>query len=125
MILADTSIWIEFLKGNPAFKTLFAEKLEQLEIVAAECVFGELLQGARDKRETSIILDYFRNLPHKNEAGLWLAAGELSAREKFFSRGVGLIDAFLVAFAKKHRTPVWTLDKKLLSVLDSTLLPSF
>jgi len=38
MILVDTSIWIEFLKGNEEVFTIMQQKLESREILTAECI---------------------------------------------------------------------------------------
>ncbi|HBF13853.1 MAG TPA: VapC toxin family PIN domain ribonuclease [Deltaproteobacteria bacterium] len=117
MILVDTSIWIEFLKLNRNVFDLFNHEMEQQNIVVTECVFGELLQGAKNKRERKIILEYWNNLPKKDEKNLWLDAGNLSGQKKYFAKGIGLIDTFLIAFARRHKVQIWTLDKKLMSVL--------
>jgi predicted nucleic acid-binding protein len=47
MIILDTSIWIEHLKKNLHFFTKISKLLESREILAVECVFGELLQGIK------------------------------------------------------------------------------
>ncbi len=118
MILADTSIWIEFFRAHAPIAPVMQAELEQQRIVAVECVFGELLQGAKTPRERTLILDYWRNIPKRDETDLWIDAGTLSAREQYSSRGIGLIDAFLIAFAKRHRVHIWSLDKKLLAALE-------
>lgn len=117
MILADTAIWIEFLRGHEPISSVMTDEIDRQNIVATECIFGELLQGAKNQRERNILHDYWLNLPKKNESGLWLEAGILSSQESLFTRGVGLVDAFLVAFAKKYKVKIWTLDKKLNGVL--------
>jgi len=120
MILVDSSIWIDFLKRQPLIFPTVQTLLERQSIVAAGCVFGELLQGARNFRERDIIFEYWANLPKRDEDGLWVEAGLLSANHKWLSRGVGLIDAFLICFARTYRLQIWTLDKKLSSVLKPT-----
>ena len=51
MIIVDTSIWIEFFKGNTKVFEELKELLEKGNVLGVEWIFGELLQGARDKRE--------------------------------------------------------------------------
>ena len=127
MILVDTSVWINFFKHHhptvPTLQTL----LEQQAVVALECVFGELLQGTKNSREQTVILEYWNNLPKKEESGLWIEAGRISSDHKWLSQGVGLLDAFLLCFARTHNLQIWTLDKKLQSVLTSAenFSPSF
>lgn len=64
-----------------------------------------------------MILGYWENLPKKDENRLWIEAGILSSSHKWLSRGVGLIDVFLICFARTHQLKIWTLDKKLASVI--------
>ena len=51
MIIADTSVWIEFLKNNEPTFSLFEKKLNDGEILGIECVFGKLLQGCANENE--------------------------------------------------------------------------
>jgi predicted nucleic acid-binding protein len=117
MILADTSIWIEYFRTHEPVMSTLQEEVSRQNVVAVECVFGELLQGARDKRERDIIASYWKNLPQRHESGVWIEAGKLSSEKKYFAKGVGLIDAFLIAFARRYDIKIWSLDKKLNSVL--------
>lgn len=118
MILADTSIWVEFLRYNEAIFSVMAKHLENQEILAMECIFAELLQGAKDQREISIIYDYWKNLPKVDESGILLQAGEFSGRNKLISKGIGLVDTAIIVLARKTASKVWTLDKKLLRCLE-------
>ena len=79
MIVVDTSVWVEFLKHRQTYFPTLSTLLDQQQVVATECVFGELLQGAKTSREQSIILGYWNNLPKRAESGLWVEAGTLSA----------------------------------------------
>ncbi len=45
MILVDTSIWIEFFRGNEPYFTKLKEIIESSDVLAHEVVFGELLKG--------------------------------------------------------------------------------
>jgi len=117
VILADTSIWIEYLKTKPPVFALLQGQLEQQNIVGVECVFGELLQGTKILRERETVLRYWHNLPKRDEQGLCLEAGALSQEHNYLSKGIGLIDSFLIAFIRKYHVQIWTLDKKLLSAL--------
>jgi len=117
MILVDTSIWIEFLKRNEEVFTIMQQKLERGEILAAECIIGELLQGAKDEHEQMIITSYWECLPKINESGIWIEAGTYSGRNKLISKGIGLIDVVILMIARRTNSKIWTLDKKLLNLL--------
>jgi len=66
MIILDTSVWIEYFKNNPDFFPKISNLLEINEIYAVECVFGELLQGVKNKKEKEIIQKFWENLPKLN-----------------------------------------------------------
>ena len=112
MIIADTSVWIEFLKGNELIFRRMQTLLENREIIALEPVFGELLQGAKNKRERQVIIDYWKNTPRIDKSEFWMDAGLYAGEKKLFAKGVGLIDAYIVVASLKTNARVWTLDEK-------------
>ena len=117
MILVDTSIWIEFLRKNNKVFELMQEKLEKREILAIECIFGELLLGAKNKHEQKIITSYWEYLPKIDESGIWIQAGNYLGNKRLISKGIGLIDVVILLAARKTNSKIWTLDKKLQSIL--------
>lgn len=117
MIVVDTSVWIDFYKGrSPVFHQL-KSYLEKGEIIAVEPVFGELMQGAKNKREKNIISNYWIHLPKFSMDGMFFKAGEVSGKNKWLDKGVGLIDSSIVIYARERGCKIWSFDKKLLSVL--------
>ncbi|CAD5270948.1 MULTISPECIES: PIN domain-containing protein [unclassified Imperialibacter] len=122
MILVDTSVWIEFLKGKtPELTDKMVLELRNRNVLAASPVFGELWQGVKNDREKSIVDTYWRNLPKENETELFIEAGKLSNHYQLFSKEVGLIDCVILSLALKGNHQLWTLDKKLLSVTEEIL----
>ena len=117
MIICDTSIWIEYFRGRVPYFEPVCSLLDRNEILGVECIFGELLQGVLGKQERKLILDVWENLPKFPETGLWLEAGEYSAIHSLPSRGVGLIDAAIAVATLKTKSSLWTLDKKLASLI--------
>jgi|SRR3990170_640092 hypothetical protein len=116
-IIVDTSIWIEFLKGNSLCFTHLQELLENQNVLTIDCIFAELLQGAKDKRERDIILAYWNNLPKVEIPDLYVHAGIYSYENKLISKGIGLIDCAIIISCHHNKAKIWTLDKKLLNVL--------
>jgi len=94
MNVADTSVWVEFLKHRQIYFLPLSTLLDQQQVGAVECVFGELLQVAKTASEQSMILGYCHNPPKRSEIGLWVEAGNIFARNTWHAKGVGLIDAF-------------------------------
>jgi predicted nucleic acid-binding protein len=120
MILVDTSVWIEFFRGKQEYIDEVLNLIKNQHAVTTECIFGELMQGSKNKHEQHLIWEFWENLPKFNCSDLWLRAGEYSATHKLSSKGIGLIDSAIIVLARKHRSKIWSLDKKLLSILSSS-----
>ncbi|MBM9575540.1 PIN domain-containing protein [Leptospira sp. 201903070] len=118
MVLVDTSIWIEFFKRNEPYFSELRDLIESSEVIVHEVIFGELLQGCKSKSEISFILDYWENLNTLTSENSFLEAGKLSYEQKLKDKGVGLIDSVIINEATKRNLKLWTLDKKILKVLN-------
>ncbi len=118
MIIVDTSVWIEYLKGNEHYRNVLPQYLKEKHVIAISAVFGELLQGVKNKREYEIISGFWESLPKVNEENLFIEAGNLSHQYKLYNAGVGLIDTYLLAAALKNDLAIWSLDKKLNKAID-------
>jgi predicted nucleic acid-binding protein len=117
MIILDTSIWIEHLKNNPQFFPKVCILLESREVLAVECVFGELLQGVKNKTEKETIKKFWTHLPKEYFKNIIIEAGEYSSTNKLLDQGVGLIDAIILMHGIKSNAKIWTLDNKFLRVI--------
>ena len=94
---------------------------ENREVLAVECIFGELLQGAKNKQEKEIILDFWKYLPKENYENIIIQAGEYSAQNKLLDKGVGLIDVIILMHSIKSNSKMWTLDNKFLKIIPEEL----
>ena len=121
MIILDTSVWIEHLRNNQNYFPTICKLLESKEILAVECVFGELLQGAKNKPERDILMEFWKHLPKEHFENIIIEAGEYSARYKLLDHGVGLIDAIILLHGIKSSSKIWTLDNKFLRVIPEEL----
>ena len=117
MIILDTTIWIEHLKNNKNYFSKTSKLLENKEILAVECIFGELLQGVKNEQEREVIKNYWKYLPKEKYENIIIEAGEYSAKNKLLDFGVGLIDAIILMHSIKSDSKIWTLDKKFLRVI--------
>jgi predicted nucleic acid-binding protein len=117
MIILDTSVWIEFLKGNNAYFSKISKLLENKDILAVEFIFGELLQGVKNKKENEIIKKYWTHLPKEKYGDITIEAGEYSSINKLLDKGVGLIDAVILMHGIKSSSKIWTLDKKFMKII--------
>jgi predicted nucleic acid-binding protein len=111
LILVDTSVWVDhFRTGDEQLRTL----LGSLRIVVHPFVIAELALGSMTKRTTTLTL--LDNLPAANVALLG-EVRHLIERRSLHGRGIGLMDAHLIASALlTPGTLLWTRDKRLRSV---------
>ena len=114
MIIADTSIWISFLKkDDPDNFDILKSYLKKQQVYGVSAIFGELLQGVKSQREYNIIQVIWESLPKLDEDMLFIEAGKISNEHRFYAHGVGLIDCYLIAACLENDLSLWTLDKKL------------
>jgi predicted nucleic acid-binding protein len=117
MILADTSIWIDHLRGGDLG---LARILGRGDVVIHPFVIGELALGYVPRIAET--LDELRRLPRvivadSDEVLTFIAHRKLSGS------GIGYVDAHLLAAAALAReTFLWTRDKRLHTVAQSLSL---
>ena len=107
MILADTSVWVDHLRrGNSRLGDL----LEDEQVATHSFVIGELACGNLRKREQ--ILGLLSQLPR---VGLVThdEVLELVERRRLMGRGIGWVDAHLLAASLLENVSLWTLDRSL------------
>jgi predicted nucleic acid-binding protein len=121
MIILDTTVWIEYLKNNQEYYSIVSALLENKKILAVECIFGELLQGVKNKYEKEIIVKYWNYLPKKIYRDIIVEAGNYSNKNKLLDKGVGLIDAIILMYGIKSKSKIWTLDKKFKTIIPERL----
>jgi predicted nucleic acid-binding protein len=113
MILADTSIWIDHLRSrDPKLSAL----IEAQVIICHAFVIGEIALGSIRRRD--VVLENLDELPRLDMADD-AEVRFLIEQEKLFSRGIGYIDAHLIASARlEPGTLIWTRDKKFNAVAE-------
>ena len=108
MILVDTSVWIEHLRRSDS-RLLVA--LEAGEVLTHPFVIGELACG--NLRNRGEILDLLANLPAAPTAAEAEVLGFIE-RRKLMGRGIGYVDAHLLAATALARPArLWTRDRRL------------
>lgn len=107
MILVDTSVWVEHLRrGLPRLATL----LQEGEVLIHPWVIGELACG--NLRNRGDVLELLQGLP----ASVVASDSEvllLIEREQLMGRGIGYVDAHLLASNKLSHAQLWTQDRRL------------
>jgi predicted nucleic acid-binding protein len=119
MILADTSVWIDYLRqGEP----LMVEKLRQGQIVMHGMVLGELAIGTFKNRQ--LLLKRWKSLPMIQVATDEQVL-ELLETHQLMGRGIGWIDLHLLAAVSLgSNLQLWTRDKRLKTIAEDLNLAS-
>ncbi len=108
MILVDTSVWADHLRAGDA---ALAALLNAGSVLGHPFVVGELALGPLRQRRA--VLDLLSNLPRALVASDAEVLGFIDANA-IFGRGVGYIDAHLLAATRLTAgARLWTRDKRL------------
>jgi predicted nucleic acid-binding protein len=113
MILADTSVWIDYFRED---LPELAERLRRRDVVMHPFVVGELACGNLSNREETLeLLQQLHavTVAEHDEVMTFIRA------QKLYGRGVGYVDVHLLAAAVIDRCQFWTLDKRLNAVAAS------
>jgi hypothetical protein len=112
VILVDTSIWIDHLRsGSSALASLLQEDF----VSTHDFVIGEVACG--NLRNRTEVLGLLQSLPR-------LAAATedevlfFIEQQQLMGRGVGYIDAHLLAAAVMHGARLWTKDRRLKTIAE-------
>ena len=107
MILVDTSVWVSHLRdGNSCLEKL----LDSGDILCHPFIIGELACGNIRNRDE--ILSLLQSLPQAKIADHEEVL-KFIERKNLMSKGLGYIDAHLLASSILSDSPLWSLDKKL------------
>ncbi len=113
MILVDTSVWVDHLRAGD--KTL-AGLLHAGTVLAHPFVIGELALG--NLRQRALVLSALSDLPQASVA-TDTEVRQFIDRHALFGRGIGYIDAHLLAAARLTAgASVWTRDQRLQGIAD-------
>lgn len=112
-VLVDTSVWIRFLSNRAPFSAALDRLLADDAVVGHQFVYGELLVGDRGaRRELLSSYERMEQIPA-------VSHGEVVAfvrARKFHGRGIGWIDAHLLASALVAGVRLWTADAPLMVI---------
>jgi len=108
MVLADTSVWIQHFRYG---ETTLADLLSDGLVLMHPFVWGELACG--NLKDRAVILSDLRALPPAKAASNEEVLRLIDDR-RLSGRGLGWIDAHLLASALLSHCRLWTLDKTLM-----------
>jgi predicted nucleic acid-binding protein len=110
IVLVDTSVWIRFVSNRAPHAAQLDALLSRDEVSGHEFVYGELLIGDKGGR-TQLLANYQQMyrapvVPHRDVV-------EFVRDRRLHGRGIGWIDAHLLASALIGRLKLWTTDPRL------------
>lgn len=112
-VLVDTSVWIRFLANRAPYATQLDGLLSRDEVSGHGFVAGELLVGDRGERGVLLAnydqMDQAPIVPHADVVAF-------VRDRRLRGRGIGWIDAHLLASALVGRLTLWTADVSLATV---------
>lgn len=121
MVLIDTNIIIDFLKGKSQALDFFGrldEKFSTSVITVAELYAG--VKGSKEEEILESFLELFEILPLTN--AIATLGGKF--RNKYGPKfGMGLADALIAATAIHHKAGLITLNKRHFQMLDNVNIP--
>jgi predicted nucleic acid-binding protein len=110
MILVDTSVWIRFLASRMPHAAELDRILDRDEAAGHDLIYGELLIGDPGGRAELLklydLMHRVSNVPHADVVAFVRI-------HKLHGRGIGWIDAHLLATALVANLPFWTADERL------------
>ncbi len=110
MVLADTSVWIEHFRHR---EPTLADRLSDGLVLMHPIVSGELACG--NLRDRAAILSDLNTLP-QSKLATDAEVMQLLEDRRLWGRGLGWVDAHLLASALLSNCRFWTLDVRLAKV---------
>jgi predicted nucleic acid-binding protein len=109
-VLVDTSVWIRFLSNRAPYAAALDELLSRDEVSGHDLVYGELLIGDKGGRKRLlgdyVLMDQAPLVPH-------VEVVTFVRDRRLHGRGIGWIDAHLLASALTGRLRLWSTDPAL------------
>jgi len=112
VVIADTSVWIEYFKGGDEQARVTLRRLIRAEqAVLVGVVLAELLQGCRSSKEADTVPSTLAGLRFlETTFSVWKRTGELSASLRRKGTTLPPSDLLIATLALEHRCQVYTLD---------------
>jgi predicted nucleic acid-binding protein len=110
IVLVDTSVWIGFLSNRAPYASELDGLLSRDEVSGHDFVYGELLIGDRGGRkrllEDYALMHHAPVVPHNDVVAF-------VRHRRLHGRGIGWVDAHLLASTLVGRLKLWTADPRL------------
>jgi len=122
-IMADTSAWIEYFRGNNTIISIIEDALDEDRVYIAGPILSELIQGVRTDNEYDLLMSCIGAIPCIDcEYGDWINAGSSSRSLRKKGTTIPLTDVLISTLAIRYDMKVLTLDKHFIGIEDVKLL---
>ncbi len=121
MMLVDTDILIDYLRGHTAAVTYMESNVAEISISAVSV--AELFQGVREGRERGKLTTMISALVVLPLTGEIAALAGLYRRDYGKRTGCGLADCMIAATAAHHHLELATLNARHFTMLSHTVTP--
>ena len=111
MVLVDTSVWIRFLAGRAPHASALDRLLANDLVLSHDLVLGELLIGDGGRARTTLLAAYTEI--HRARTVAHEEVVEFVESRRLRGRGIGWVDAHLLASTMVERCTLWTADASL------------
>jgi predicted nucleic acid-binding protein len=113
IVLVDTSVWIRFLSNRAPYARGLDDLLNRDEVSGHDFVYGELLIGDVDGRKQ--LLAHYEQM-HQAPVVPQADVVAFVRNRRLHGRGIGWIDAQLLASSLVGRLKLWTTDPGLVTL---------
>ena len=111
-VIVDTSVFIEFLKGNEQCGSEITKLVEKNRVFFTGIIIAELMQGLKNLREEQYLAELITAVNILEiTTDVWIKAGNLSLSLRRKGINLPLTDVALAALAIEHNLSIFTLDK--------------
>ncbi len=111
MVLADSSVWIAYFRGEARAVSRFEALTDASELMTCGPVVAELLAGVQHREDREDLWDLLIAIPWAAiDAAHWRSAGEAAANLAASGRSVPLTDLVIGVAAARARATLWTYD---------------
>lgn len=115
IILVDTSVWINFFKGNSTKSSLFLRNhIEDFNIATCPVIVQEVLQGVVNDQQFARLKNYFDGLTHLAGDSYNLANEAAELYRQLRKKGITVRkpnDCLIAAYATLHEVRLLHEDK--------------
>jgi predicted nucleic acid-binding protein len=109
-VLADTSIWVDFFRGNEPEAAELEHLLGQDELVTCGPILAELLAGANHAQRATLWLALGALPAVELDVAAWREAGEIASDLRSLGETTPLLDVLIGIAAVRGGAALWTRD---------------